>query len=147
MKTPVQSFLIGCLAAFLFGCSGSYEPTDSKGLAECYRKEFGIRPPAEVTNLHAKQVIIGDGARAWLRFETTPVFVDALVKSFTPTNRETFEMFSGGANTPRWWAPDSSHITAYFGVGGWNKNFAHSYAVMAHDSSKRTVFFCHDGDF
>jgi hypothetical protein len=147
MKPLPTLFLLCFIALLLPGCGGSYEPTYSKGLAECYWKEFGVRPPADVTNLHAKQVIIGDGARAWLRFDTTPSMVETLLKNFAPTNRETFAGCSGGANTPRWWTPDNDHVTAFYAASGWNKNFAHSFAVIAHDTNKHIVYFCHDGDF
>ncbi len=144
MKFAARLFLFCCVALLLAGCGGTYEPTDTKGQAECYRMEFGTLPPAGVTNIHGKQIIIGDAARAWLRFEATPALVDSLLKGFTSTNRQTFDEHSGGANTPAWWTPGSSHITTFNVISGWRKDFSHSSAVLAHDAEKRVVYFCHD---
>jgi hypothetical protein len=131
------------VSLFLVGCGGTYEPKDAKGRAECYRMEFGSLPPTGVTNIQGKQVVVGDAAGAWLRFETTPATVDSLLKSFASTNRQTFDHYSGGANTPTWWTPDRDRITVFYRVSGWRKDFSSSYAVIAHDAEKRVVYFCH----
>ena len=144
MKLQPKPFLLCCLALLAAGCGGTYEPTDAKGRANCYRAEFGVLPPAEVTNIQAKQIIIGDAARAWLRFEATPAVVDSLLTRFAPTNRQTFDEHTGGANTPTWWKPNSYQTTSFYGAKGWRKDFSHSYAVIAHDDDKRVVYFCHD---
>jgi hypothetical protein len=144
MKLTARLLCLCCVAVLLSGCSGTYEPRNAKGQAECYRMEFGTLPPAGVTNIQAKQIIIGDAARAWLRFEATPALVDSLLKGFTSTNRQSFDAHSGGANTPTWWTPDSNHITTFYVISGWRKDFSHSSAVLAHDADKHTVYFCHD---
>jgi hypothetical protein len=143
-KVIAQRCLLCYLALVVAGCGGTYEPTSRQGQAECYRAEFGTLPPAGVTNIHAKQIIIGDAARAWLRFEATPGVVDSLLMRFAPTNRQAFDEHSGGANTPAWWTPDTSNITAFYGTSGWRKDFSYSRAVIAHDADKRVVYFCHD---
>src|SRR5258708_3282930 len=128
-KQITALILLVWVALLLAGCGGTYEPTDKNGVAQCYRMEFGVPPPAEVANIHGKQIIIGDGARAWLRFQATPALVDSLLKrGFKPTNRETFNMHSGGANTPKWWTPDSNQVTVFYGFGGWRLFFF--YAVI-----------------
>jgi hypothetical protein len=144
MRFKAPFFLLSWAVLLLAGCGGTHEPTDAKGQAECYRMEFGALPPAGVTNIHGKQIIIGDAARVWLRFEATPALVDSLLKSFSPTNRQAFDDRSGGANIPAWWTPESNHIKAFYGVSGWRKDFSYSYAVIAHDADKRIVYFCHD---
>lgn len=125
------------------GCSGSHEPTDAKGQAACYETEFGTLPPAGVAHIQAKQVIIGDAAGAWLRFEATPEIVDSLLKRFGPSDRGVFNQNSGGGNTPAWWKPGSDHLTAFYEAEGWRKDFGNSTAVIAHDANKRVVYFSH----
>jgi len=144
MKFIVRLLLFCCAALLMIGCGGTYEPADAKGQADCYRTEFGTLPPAGVTHIHGKQIIIGDAAGAWLRFEATPALVDSLLKGFTSTNRQTFDEHSGGANTPAWWTPDGDRITTFYVFSGWRKDFSHSSAVIAHDADKRVVYFCHD---
>ncbi|HEY1121270.1 MAG TPA: hypothetical protein VGE67_06700, partial [Haloferula sp.] len=119
------------------------EPSSEKGKAACYETEFGALPPASVTHIQAKQVMIGDSAQAWLRFEATPEVVDSLLKRFAPSDRYTFNANSGGGNTPGWWKPDSDHLTAFYVAEGWRKDFGGSHAVIAHDAGKRLVYFCH----
>ena len=111
MKFTARLLLFCAATLLLVGCGGTYEPSDAKGQADCYRMEFGSLPPAGVTNILGKQIIIGDAARAWLRFEATPALVESLCKGFTSTNRLTFDEHSGGENTPAWWTPDSDRIT------------------------------------
>jgi hypothetical protein len=141
MKVIARYLMICCAAVMTPGCSS--EPSDAKGQAECYRTEFGTLPPAGVTNIRAKQIVIRDSARAWLRFEAAPEIVDSLLKRFTPSNRQTFDEHSGGDNTPAWWKPDSDHITVFYAVEGWSKDFSNSTSVIAHDAEKRVVYFCH----
>lgn len=144
MKVIARYLLICCAVVTALGCSGSHEPTDAKGQAECYQTEFGSLPPACIAHIQAKQVMIGDAARAWIRFEATPEIVDSLLKRFTSSDRGTFGQHSGGGNMPAWWKPDSDHLTAFYVVEGWRKDFGASYAVIAHDAEKGVVYFCHD---
>jgi len=137
-------FIVACAALLSAGCSGSYEPSDKKGLARCYQDEFGVLPPADTTILHGKQIVVGDAAQAWLEFRATPVLVDSmLAKGFTPVDRKTFLDRSDGGNKPAWWKPDSSPLTAFYEVSGWRKDYHNSHAYIAHDANKQTVLFCH----
>lgn len=144
MKLHAYFLGLCCVAPVLTGCGGSYEPTSAKAQADCYQMEFGTSPPVGVKNIQAKQIVIGDAVRAWLRFDATPAVVDSLLKDFTSTNRQTFVEHSGGANTPLWWAGSSSQTTAFYVFSGWRKNFSYSSAVLAHDADKLVVYFCHD---
>jgi hypothetical protein len=135
---------IACAALLSAGCSGSFEPSDKNGLAGCYQAEFGVLPPADATILHGKQVVVGDAAQAWLKFQATPVLVDSLLaKGFSPVDRETFLDRSDGGNRPAWWNPESSLLTAFYVVSDWRKDYHNSRAYIAHDANKQTVFFCH----
>ncbi|RYD62260.1 MAG: hypothetical protein EOP83_15040, partial [Verrucomicrobiaceae bacterium] len=98
MKVIARYLLVCCAVVMALGCSS--EPSDEKGKAACYEMEFGTLPPAGVTGIQAKQIVVGDAARAWLRFEATPEIVDSLLKRFTPSDRQTFDEHSGGDNTP-----------------------------------------------
>jgi hypothetical protein len=132
-----------CIALLLTGC-GSYEPDDEKGRAKCYQTEFGTPPPEGITNILAKQIVIRDSARVWLRFEATPALVDSLLKGFAASDRETFDEHAGGENSPAWWTPDRDKIVRFHLIRDWNKDFTNSSAVIAHDAEKRVVYFCHD---
>ena len=132
------------LALVLAGCGGSYEPSDPADVARSYRDEFGSRPPENVRHIHSKVFMQGDAAVAWLRFEATPEIVDALVGRFEPSRRESFAENTGGANIPAWWTPEQHHLTTFYEVAGWRRDFSHSVAYLAHDADKRMVYFCHE---
>lgn len=141
MKVIARYLLILSAALAMLGCS--YEPSDEKDRAECYKTEFGTLPPSGVTNIQAKQIVIRDAAGAWLRFEATPEIVDSLLKRFGPSDRGVFNENSGGDNTPEWWKPDGDHVTVFYEAEGWSKDFSNSTAVIAHDAEKRVVYFSH----
>lgn len=136
--------IFSVLLLALTGCSGSSEPTSSAALAKCYATEFGVGPPASVTNLQAKQVIVGDAGGAWLRFEADSNTVTQLISGrFTPSDHAMFENTSGGGNTPSWWNPEADSLTAFYVNNQWRKGSNYSVAVLAHDSARHVVYFSH----
>src|SRR3954451_14621504 len=115
-------YLCLAIAVALSGCGGTSEPTDARALAECYRTEFGTGPPTGITNLRAKQVVVGDAGGAWLRFEANSNIVAQIVSNrFAPSDRVTFSSNSGGGNTPGWWKPEADSLTVFFINNQWRK--------------------------
>jgi hypothetical protein len=139
-----------CLALvfFLSGCGGVSDPTDAHTLAQCYATEFGQQPPAGVTNIKARQVIVGDAGGAWLRFEADSNIVAQIVSSrFVSSDRAAFISDSGGGNTPAWWKPDHDSLTAFYICNQWRPGTNYSVAVLAHDASCHIVYFHHGISF
>jgi hypothetical protein len=130
------------------GCGGTYEPSNDQGRAKCYAAEFGGPPPVGVTNLQAKQVVVGDAGGAWLRFEANSNFVSLLLSNrFSPSDRFTFVSRSGGGNTPLWWNPEVDVLTSFYINNQWRAGSNYSVAVIAHDNARRVVYFHHGISF
>jgi hypothetical protein len=132
----------------LYGCGGTSEPTDKSTLAKCYATEFGVDPPTGITNLKAKQVVVGDAGGAWLRFEANSNIITQIISNrFIPSDRVTFDSSSGGANTPSWWRPEEDSLTAFFVNNQWTKGSNYSVAVLGYDDAHRVVYFHHGVSF
>ena len=133
------------LALVLSGCSGASEPTDPPTLAKCYAAEFGQSPLAGITNLQARQVVVGDAGAAWLRFEANSNIVTQLVSSrFAPSERAKFIEESIGGNIPRWWRPEEDELTDFYICNQWRSDTNHySVAVLAHDIRQHVIYFHH----
>ena len=143
---PRLSSTIALASLFaLLACGGTYEPRGSRELADCYATEFGATPPAAVSHLRAKQIVIGDFAGQWLQFEANSSVVSDLVRlGFMPSNRAEFMRETGGANAPPWWQPEVGHLTTFYIHSRWRpRQFSHSVAVLAHDAEQRVVYFHH----
>lgn len=143
--TPLHILVCAFASLLLIGCGSSYEPVDAKGLAKCYEFEFATPPPPGVTNLKAKNVVVRDAAQVWLRFEADSNIVSQIISNrFTPTESHTFTLEGRGGNTPIWWTPESNALTAFYINKQWRpQSNATSIAVLAHDATKRIVYFTH----
>ena len=147
MKTSHIFCLV--IAVGVTGCGGVSEPTDARTLAKCYSAEFGAEPPAGVTNLKAKQVVVGDAGGAWLRFEANSNIITQIVSNhfLVPSDRMTFISRSGGANTPSWWKPEEDSLTVFWINNQWTKGSNYSQAVLGTDKARRVVYFHHGISF
>ena len=133
-------------ALVLLGCSGSSEPTDPAALAQCYATEFGSPPPAGVQNLKAKQVMVGDAAAAWLRFEADSNVISQIVHNrFIESNQTEFRIYGNpeGGNTPGWWQPNLDALSAFYINKQWRPGSNYSIAVLGYDPTNRLVYFHH----
>jgi hypothetical protein len=137
------------LASALVGCGGSSEPTDQATLNECYKTEFGVVPPPGVVNLQAKQVVVGDAAGSWLRFEANSSIISNLISShsFDVGERGRFISDSGGGNTPSWWKPEQDSLTSFYINSQWRKGSNYSIAWLAFDNTRKIVYFHHGMSF
>ena len=130
---------------FVAGCGSSYEPTSQKALADCYKSEFKSAPPATVGSLQAKQVIVRDAGRQWLRFAADSATVASILKNgFESSDEREFLRETGGASIPAWWSPSSDHLTSFYSHPKWTKHFgkdSQGRAYLAHDANTKLVYF------
>lgn len=136
------------LAGFIWfiGWSSGYEPNNPQELARGFAYELHHPLPTGVTDLQIKRVVVGDGVGSFARFEAAPEVMNMLVQDFSPSDKSTFDEWSGGANVPDWWDADSHHFDAYYQAENWEKGCStFSHAVLAYDRTTRTVFFAHGG--
>ncbi len=144
MPTRSNSLIILIVTCFFLACcGGAYEPKSVKGMARCFEAEFGKLPPPGVTMLRAKQIIIGDAARAWLKFDAIPSEAEKLFKDFIPTEKDEFDDHSGSANTPLWFRNRIDETMKFYLKNGWNGKYLESTAVVAYDVKNQLVYFCH----
>lgn len=124
-----------------------YQPVDisePKDLAGAYKYEFGTLPPSDVSNLQARQVVVGDSGAVWLRFNASAATIEHLTKKFSPSNAEKFGE-SQNANSPNWWKPEIDQIDSYYSAENWSPYFESSTASLAINRTKGAVYFCHRG--
>lgn len=136
------------LACFIWfvGWSSAYEPSDPEELARGFEFELHHPLPFEVSDLRIKRIGIGDGVGSFVRFEAKPAVVDMLLQAFSPSDKKTFDEWSGGANVPDWWDADSHHFDGYYHAENWEEGCStFSHAVLAYDASEHMVFFAHGG--
>ena len=148
----MRAFLLICaIAAFLFcGCGGVSEPSDPPTLAKCYATEFGTTLPAGITNLRAKQVVVGDAGGAWLRFETDSNTLSQIVSNrFARSDFTDFKIYGqlDGGNTPAWWHPAPETLSDFYINKQWRPGSNYSIAVLAYDPAHRLVYFHHGISF
>lgn len=135
--------LILAFAASLAGCSGTKDLTTAEDLTHCYEHHFGLLP-ADVADLKARVVVIGDWGGDWLGFMAPAALVDQIIaRGFIVSKREEFLEESGGPNAPPWWTPEADGMIRYYIHRHWPSKFTHSVAVLAHDQQKKTVYFMH----
>lgn len=121
-----------------------YDPTSEPELKQAYAADFGQCPPAGITVLKARQVIVFDSGAQWLLLKATPEEIQRYIamgfKAPNYINRD----FLGnkGANAPTWWQPPTSHLELYQNqnwskAGGWTS----SQAWIGVDRSQGLIWF------
>ncbi len=131
---------------WLLGSFGEHEPSDPEELARGFEFELHHPLTSEVSGLRIKRIGIGDGVGSFVRFEAPPSLVDSIVRSFSVSDKATFDRMSGGANVPDWWDPEDHHLVAFYYAKDWEPGCrTFSDAVLAHDVTKHFVFFAHSG--
>jgi hypothetical protein len=134
----------GVFFGLAYLCFRPYDPTSDADLNQAYRADFGTLPPAGVTVLNARQIVVGDSGGQWLLLKVTPEEIDkhiamGFMKAETiPSN------FRGaaGANAPKWWQPPAARLELYENknwskAGGWSS----SEATMGIDRSSNVIWF------
>ncbi|WP_193210768.1 hypothetical protein [Luteolibacter marinus] len=137
---PLVLFTGFCI--WLFGPADFHSPGD---LAAAYRTEFGSDPPPDVTDLNARQIVVGDSGGAWLRFRASGTTIDSLLGKFSATDRSHFAEAGTGANVPDWWTPEQDGIEFFYIAENWSDSWSDSVAVLGIDRSKSMVYFHHSG--
>ena len=134
--------VIGGLYLTLFGPADYSRPQD---LAAAYKTEFGTDPTADVTDIQARQVVVGDAGAAWLRFHASPSTIDTLLARFVKSDPAAFAEAGTGGNVPAWWKPDEDGVNEYYTADHWSRSFSRSEAFMGVDRAKGWVYFHHSG--
>lgn len=131
----------------VISCGGENESYDDSGSIETYKFEFGEIPTPDIKKIHAKQLIIADACRAWLKFEAGASLSEELKrKGFHVISKQEFDQNSGGANIPSWWEIKSGDDAVFYGFNHWKNNFTNSMAVFWYDKDSKLMYFCHDAD-
>jgi hypothetical protein len=126
--------------------AGSFEPDDPMELARGY--EFELHQPVtdDVQGLRIKRIGIGDGVGSFLKCEASSSTIDSIVSRFGQSDRNAFFEGAKGANVPGWWDPSGEGMVKFYYVEGWEPGCGtFSYAYLAHDASKRVLYFHHSG--
>ena len=138
---PMAAFHL--LYAWFFGPADYSSPGD---LAAAYRTEFGVSPPADVTDIRARQIVVGDAGAAWLRFCASSQTIDLLLARFVPSDRLTFSQACAGGNVPSWWAPEEDRVETFYTADHWSRSFSRSKAYIGIDRDRHIVYFHHSGN-
>ena len=126
--------------------AGSYEPNDPAELARGY--EFELHQPLtpDVRGLRIKRIGVGDGVGSYLKCEASSSTINAIASQFSQSDRSAFNEGAKGANVPDWWDPQADGMVMFYYAEGWEPGCrTFSYAYMAHDASKRMLYFHHSG--
>lgn len=120
-----------------------YDPTSEADLKEAYRADFEVPPPAGITVLKARQIIVGDAGGQWLLLKASPKEIARHVeKGFTPAQQVPRD-FNGqaGANAPSWWQPPTDHLQLYENQHWTKGGFSNSCAAMGVDTASGLIWF------
>lgn len=137
---PLAAYILFC--TWIFGPADYHSPQD---LAAAYRTEFGDPPPSDVTDMRARQVVVGDSGAALLRFRASSQTIDGLLARFVASDRGTFAKAGSGGNVPSWWTPDVDKVESFYTADHWSKFFSYSTAHIGIDREKSIVYFYHSG--
>ncbi len=124
---------------------GPADLTSPKALATAYKTEFGTYPPADVADIQARQVVVGDSGGAWLRFRASKTTIDGLLTKFTTSDRAAFSRAGQGGNVPGWWKPEADHVDTFYKAEHWSHNFRYSAAWLGLNRETGVVYFSHSG--
>ncbi|EDY20408.1 hypothetical protein CfE428DRAFT_2332 [Chthoniobacter flavus Ellin428] len=136
--------LMVAFVAIMYFVWRPWDPTSEADLKAAYAADFGVAPPAGITVLKARQLVVGDAAVQWLLLKASPEEVEKhIAKGFVPA-RETLSDFDGrhNPNAPAWWKPPSGHLRLYEShhwepTGGGTS----SEAAMGVDASSGLIWF------
>lgn len=120
-----------------------YDPSSETELRRAYEADFGKPPPAGITVLKARQVVISDCGAQWLLLSAKPKEIDQhIAMGFTKTAFPPRD-FRGdaGANAPRWWQPPTNRLELYEN-NNWNKaGWSWSSAAIGVDRGSNLIWF------
>lgn len=121
-----------------------YDPTTQADLQKAYKADFGSLPPAGVTVLKSRQIVIADCGRQWLLLKTTPEQAERHIAMGFQKADTAPPDFRGeaGANAPKWWQPPTAQLEFYENTnrskaGGWYA----SQAAMGVDRASNLIWF------
>lgn len=127
------------LISWFFGPVDYESPAD---LAGAYQTEFHELPPADVADIKARQVVVGDSGAAWLRFRASSQTIEKLLLRFSRSDKRTFMRATGQA--PAWWNPDADNAELFYLSEHWSGHWSRSTAYAAVDQKKRVMYFHHE---
>ena len=140
--TAVLLAVVGS-AALIYFVWRPYDPTSEADLKDAYRADFGVPPPAGITVLKARQVVVGDAGGQWLLLKASPEEIERhIAKGFTAMPQIPND-FNGnaGANAPPWWAPPVSRLKFYENMKWTPLPASSSTAAMGVDSDSGLIWF------
>ncbi len=136
--------LVGLFIGLAYLWFRPYDPTSTADLKKAYQAEFGTLPPAGVTVLKARQIVIADSGAQWLLLQVAPDQIDKHIgMGFTKTEETPLEFLGPpGPNAPKWWTPPATGLEFYSNTN-WSKagGWYHSEASMGIDRASQTIWF------
>jgi hypothetical protein len=121
-----------------------YDPTTKADLQNAYKADFGTLPPAGVTVLKSRQIVIADSGGQWLLLKATPEEIDRHIGMGFQKAEAAPRDFrdEAGANAPKWWQPPTARLELYENTnwskaGGWHS----SQATMGVDRASNLIWF------
>lgn len=121
-----------------------YDPTSESDLKKTYQADFGNLPPAGISVLKARQVIVGDSGGQWLLLKSTPEEIERHIgMGFTNALLNPHDFGGGtGGNIPKWWRPPTNRLEFYENnnwskAGGWSW----SSAAIGVDRGSNLIWF------
>jgi len=121
-----------------------YDPTSEAELKTAYAADFGKLPPAGITVLKSRQVVISDSGAQWLLLKATPEEIERHINmGFTKTDFPPGDFRDdAGANAPDWWQPPTNRLDLYEN-NNWNKTggWSWSSAAIGVDRGSNLIWF------
>ncbi len=121
-----------------------YDPSSEVALKNAYKADFGTLPPAGVTVLKARQIIVGDAGGQWLLLKASPQEIERHIAMGFKKLDAIPDAFDGraGPNAPKWWQPPTDGLETYENKnwrkdGGWLR----SEAVIGVDRGSGLIWF------
>ena len=136
--------MVAAFFAIMYLVWRPYDPTSEADLKDAYRADFEVPPPAGITVLKARQLVIGDSSTQWLLLKASPEEIEKhIAKGFTAATDAPND-FNGriGPNAPKWWAPPTGHLQLYV-CEPWPPNARGTYnsAAMGVDTRAGLIWF------
>jgi hypothetical protein len=134
------------IVALLLGC-GPYDPKKVNDLADCYRAEFGTLPPAGVTVIKARQMVIRDWGAQWLQIHADTNLIDAVILTNFTKQKSAPAGFGSSKSgyTPDWWVLPPSEQLEFYTCAQWTTNggwHSSSASIAVHRVTSVVFFRC-----
>ena len=141
----LRHLIILAFFALLVGC-GPYDPNAPGDLAKCYQAEFGALPPAGITVVRARQMVIRDWGVQWLQLHVQTNLIDSIVSKSFVTAKSAPRGFGNTKDryTPDWWVLPPSEQLEFYTCDQWTRGTFHSSSagIAVHRATGMVYFRC-----